>query len=255
MSALTSAPPARPCARRPLSCRPARRVVRTGAAGETVYVVSTDADDVFAVHRLDPRKDTYSTRVLAFREREPAAALATGLEAYRRVHGGYPPRDQGIRGMNLLQAMETFGATAEPPPPKVVRVRAVGVDHLVDRFRGTGVMLTLLSHAGAAARVFDDKFGEEPVDEWAEPPVDGFEWENVPVDQGAWTVVDSLDRSFYGEGNLDGSHPEAVPCLLPKPRRRTAADVDPLDFTGAALMAFQALVFADEVLRMLFRKK
>lgn len=100
-----------------------------------VYVVSADGT-LFGLHSPDA-----ATRVLGFRRREDAVALASGLQKYHDDHGAFPPRD--IRARDLRALIPRVDPDA-PPSLTVVGVQAVTIPVMLERMFGTYLIMALL---------------------------------------------------------------------------------------------------------------
>lgn len=174
-----------------------------------VFVVTTRGGrHLFGVHRAD-RRDLYTSYVLGFDRAEHAQALAKGLEAYRRAHGEFPPRDLSVADMDLArhdhEAIEDLAH---------VGVDEVPLAELLWRLRGTAIVLSLLT----AVETGQDEFSFT----WRDVRPDG-EWRQAAVARLDALLRDSRRTWSPGRRMADAAQAAAaaadVPALLPKPRR------------------------------------
>jgi hypothetical protein len=115
----------------------------THPGARPVYVVTTRGGaHLFGVHRANS-KGTSTSHVLGFHDNAHAIALARGLEAYRREHGHFPPRDNGVQNMGL-QSLDLAGIGEF----QHVAVDALALSDLAVRLAGTGIVLSLLQAVG-----------------------------------------------------------------------------------------------------------
>lgn len=199
--------------------RPSVAATATGQHGahpnRVVHVITTDATDLFGVHRMHPCDGTPSSFVMAFKERDTAEAMALGLEAYHRLHGTFPSRDLGELHEQLRDCAAAFDLA---DPSRAVRVDTTDLAALGARLRGTRIVVTLVGRAG------EDDWDGCGVREGT------FQWQDVLVDETAapGVRVPALNRLFYDVKAYDPpagrtSHrasaaASAGPTLLPRPR-------------------------------------
>lgn len=169
-----------------------------------VYAVTTHRGrHLFGVHRAD-RNQCYTSYVLGFDRAEHAIAVAKGLEAYRRAHGRFPPRDLCVDDMDL--SGQDHGSVDDAM--RHVAVDAVRLSELVERLDGTGIVLSLLTQVSP-----DD---EEDYT---------FMWTDVDCSPRCQSAAASRLNALL---SLRGDEPpppvggggDEVPALLPKPRWR-----------------------------------
>lgn len=200
-----------PCALvRAPSRPPARRVVSTAAAAptvvpgtldspRTVHVITTEANDLFGVHSLHPQHQTYTSLVMAFRQRAPAESLARALDMYHCTHGHFPARDLGALNAQLRGCLPQ---RAEMEPARLVRVDAVDMEQLMARLAGTRIVVLLVTV---------QEQGNETT----------LKWEEFFVDQDVHASIQALERTMARDnrpslGSELSNH--VLPGLLPKPR-------------------------------------
>lgn len=170
-------------------------------SAKTVHVISTQADHLFGVHRLHPQHQTYTSFVMAFRQRGPAESLAKALDMYHGMHGHYPARDLGALNAQLRECLPQW---SEMEPARLVRVDSVEMEHLLQRLAGTRIVVLLVT--------IQEGQDEEPT----------LEWEEFFVDEGVQASVEALERTL-GRLGSDAQPPselsnQVVPGLLPKPQ-------------------------------------
>lgn len=195
-----------------------------------VYAVTTHRGrHLFGVHRADHNQN-YTSYVLGFDRQEHALAIAKGLEAYRRAHGRFPPRDLDVDVDDLDLARQDYSEAGDMIH---VAVDAMQLSDLMERLRGTGIILSLLS----------------PVEEDDDEDDLVFKWTDIESGGSPW------HRDTVGRLNsllpLRGDEPppaarRGVPALLPKPRWPARPRVGrALAFSGAMLMTFGGLRLAN----------
>lgn len=190
----------------------------------SLFVVSVAADQqLFGVHRADADAP-YTTYVLGFRARRHAEALAAGLEAYRAAHGVFPPRD--LSDIDGAVELDLTGLDLESGySDGLLRVEDVTLPAMLQRLRGTGIVLSVLSTDG-----------EE----------DGtFEFRDVRPDASAPAVAAALDRLWTAGATGADDPPAADQTLLPKPLRAVDWDEQPLAFKMLSASALKCLVLAE----------
>lgn len=172
---------------------------RLAAAKRPVYVVTTQGGKhLFGLHRNNAR-GVSTSYVLGFHENAHALALAKGLEAYRRSHGHFPPRDLTVEDMGLrsqnVEAVEAFSFVA---------VDAMGLTELAEKLSGTGIQLSLLTPVGKES-------------EWT------FRWTDIDCNRRAATTVQRLNdlmrHTAAPAARARAGLPARgkVPALAPKP--------------------------------------
>ena len=207
------------------ACRRPRVAVRAvtgrpvGGGPRPVHVITTDTNDLFGVHRLHPCDGTPSSFVMAFKDRDAAEAMALGLESHYRLHGAFPCRDLGQLHEQLRDCVAAYDINE---PSRAVWVDTTDLTLLLERLRGTRIVVTLVS------RRADDDWDGAGVREGT------FQWRDVLADEVAppGMRVPHLNRLFYDMKAYDppartrpapataaaAATTAAVPKLLPKPR-------------------------------------
>ena len=226
--------PRRPVVPAPRATAAPSVVPGTLESAKTVHVISTQADHLFGVHRLHPQHQTYTSFVMAFRQRGPAESLAKALDMYHGMHGHYPARDLGALNAQLRECLPQW---SDMEPPRLVRVDAVDMEQLLQRLAGTRIVVLLVT-------IQEGQQDEEPT----------LKWEEFFVDEGVQASIQALERTLaHVDMGCDTQLPpgelsnHVVPGLLPKPRW------PPGTHTFCAMMgmaAFQACVLVDMMLSM-----
>lgn len=192
-----------------------------GQPAPPLYVVTTPRggggrEHLFGVHRRN-RDDSYTSFVLGFWDKKHADELAEGLEAYHRQHARFPPRDVGeltAMARSCTDAVVAQCGRARRVDPALVAVQAVALAELLDRLRGTGIVVSILTATD----------GEGP-----------FKWRDVHTDEASEVVRAVLERAV-----------DDVPRLLPKPPRTgRRSPPPPLFVQFAAASLFKLLVIAE----------
>lgn len=160
---------------------PRPSTLAASAAGQRpVHLITTHRGrHLFGIHRPDDH-GLYTSYVLGFHNGGHAQALARGLEAYRRTHGRFPPRDLSIADMEL----HTQHSGDEDM--RHVAIDTVPLTDIITRLRGTGIVLSVFIPTGSS---------------------DSFRWADVQCRAELDAVMAKLDAAF------DAEHME----LLPKP--------------------------------------
>ena len=156
-----------------------------------IYVVTTPPADqhrhhLFGVHRPGPR-DQYTSYVLGFQEARHAQTIAESLETYHRLHGRFPPRDLAVAALDLMSpgSGKTAGGGGEKLELRSVCVRAVELADLLQRLKGSGIVVTLMT-----------------CDPW-EGSHTGFTSRDVPSDASTTAVVEALNSIWRRRGGND----------------------------------------------------
>lgn len=186
---------------------------------QPVYVVTTPNKHLFGVHRHN-KEDQYQSFVFGFRDEHHARLIARSLESYYLRHGTFPPRDLSVAQMNLTELVSSDVQLCN------VSVEQLHLADLLDRLKGTGIVVTVLSK--------DDEFPEHMA----------FKCRDVRADTTTPSVVGALNRIWHAHRTkpcsnfasnqgpryyklvdpplpdplvLDDPRQPGVPELLPKP--------------------------------------
>lgn len=231
------------------------------AVRRPVYVV-TAGPTLFGVHRPVPMRTGHTqTHIVGFAEEAHAVALAASLQDYRDTYSHFPPRDVMLHDVvssgqfkctidapaanaadaaNAANAANNvggnvFNGTRTSPlmssskfkssPPGAVHVEVQCLDRLLDRLRGTDIMMAVLVwELGAGAGRVDVDHTSIMFQE------DGFSWHVLRPTSSARDTVAHLARAAARSYET---------ALLPKPVRNR-----PRDWLHAWLKMWAWIVFA-----------
>jgi len=181
--------------------------LRASVRRQSVYVVTTPAPalipaparQLFGVHRRG-KEDLYSSHVLGFTDEAHAVVVAKSLETYHRQHGRFPSRDLVANGL----CMETVDSQIDLCH---VGVERVCLADLLQRLRGTGIAVTLLTAL------------HDPDATPASPRM-SFKCRDVRPDHTVTAVVRHLNRTWEDQLACPAKATQLtvpVPDLLPRP--------------------------------------
>lgn len=110
---------------------------------QQVYVVTTPRRQLFGIHRLSPQDELYTSHVLGFSDESHALLIAKSLESHYQKHGAFPKRDLAAPHLHLDGVDVSIQLSH-------VAVESVQLADLLQRLRGTGIVVSLLSRMHVA---------------------------------------------------------------------------------------------------------